>query len=479
MFKILESLLSTLKTFTIEPVIFFFILGNYILIGSQVPTNILIYKICRYELNYAEEICNNLGDESQKNIEDEVQKKANSFLMTAQWLNNIPGIIFAVYAGPLSDQFGRKPLMMLPIIGYFLGAVGGIINYAFLESLPLEFFFVDTIPSFFGGLIVYYLGQYGYGASVTEPDERAHRIARLDGSEYVATLIGTLLSPIIAEHIGYFGNYGFFAGLAFLAVLYLHFFVKEPPRKKQEAEGVENQLLPSTEKPSVLYVFLVQPLIDMKELICKKRTTLLAALIIIQLLIYCTYIFVLNAYTSLLYLYMRIQFDGFSAEKYAYFSVTMNVCSIIFMLVVMPIVGGKFKLGDAFLLTLISMIETLGYLLSPFTSNLTVFYIYQVLCTIGNCKFPIGRSLISKYCAPDEVGKMYSIQSIVIALAFLASNPIVRNLYDQTLDSFPGAYLLLNASLLVLSGFGNFFIFAKEGSTEVKEECEEKKTESS
>ena len=149
------------------------------------------------------------------------------------------------------------------------------------------------------------------------------------------------------------------------------------------------------------------------------------------------------------------------------------------MLVVMPIVGGKFKLGDAFLLTMISMIETLGYLLSPFTSNLTVFYVYQVLCTIGNCKFPVGRSLISKYCAPDEVGKMYSIQSIVIALAFLASNPIVRNLYDQTLDSFPGAYLLLNASLLVLSGFGNFFIFAKEGSTEVKGESEEKKTESS
>ena len=118
MFKILESLLSTLKTFTIEPVIFFFILGNYILIGSQVPTNILIYKICRYELNYAEEICNNLGDESQKNIEDEVQKKANSFLMTAQWLNNIPGIIFAVYAAEKGSE-SLTPAKVYTVLSIF------------------------------------------------------------------------------------------------------------------------------------------------------------------------------------------------------------------------------------------------------------------------------------------------------------------------------------------------------------------------
>jgi MFS transporter, PCFT/HCP family, solute carrier family 46 (folate transporter), member 1 len=476
MSNIVNSLVSTLRTFTIEPVIFFFILGNYILQGSQVPTNILIFKICRYELNYTQEICDNLGEDRYADIEDQVQKKTNSFQMTAQWLSNVPGIIFAIYAGPLSDQFGRKPLMMLPIIGYFISAIGGIINYAFLESLPLEFFFVDSIPYFFGGLIVYYLGQYGYGASVTEPDERAHRIARLDASEYIATLIGTLLSPIISEHVGYYGNYGLFAGLALTAIGYLQLFVKEPvDRKRIEEEAANSENSPK--QFGVLYTFLVQPLIDMKELICKKRTTLLWFLIVIQLLIYCTYIFVLNAYTSLLYLFMLIQFDGFTATQFSYFSVTMNVCSIFFLLFIMPILGGKFKLSDAFLLTLISVIETLGYILSPFTSNLKVFYIYQFLCTIGNCKFPLGRSLISKYCEPDEVGKMYSIQSIVIALAFMASNPIVRHLYDKTLENFPGAYLLLNASLLVLSGFGNFFIFVKEDQMKVKEESAKSNSE--
>ena len=124
-----------------------------------------------------------------------------------------------------------------------------------------------------------------------------------------------------------------------------------------------------------------------------------------------------------------------------------------------------------FIATLISLIETLGYLLSPFTSNLAVFYVYQILCTIGNCKFPIGRSLISKYCEPDEVGKIYSIQSIVISISFMVSNPLVRGLYNKTLETFPGAYLLLNASLLVLSGFGNFFIYSKKDAVRVKQEA--------
>ena len=94
MSKTSESIISVFKTVTIEPVIFLFILGNYILLGSQVPTNILMYKICFYEMNHTEHICENLGDESNKAIEELVQIETNNFQMTAQWIINVPGIIF-------------------------------------------------------------------------------------------------------------------------------------------------------------------------------------------------------------------------------------------------------------------------------------------------------------------------------------------------------------------------------------------------
>lgn len=470
MVKIVESLKSFGKSITIEPVIFLFILGNYILLGSQVPTDILIFKICHYEMKIKEEICNNLGNETFKAIEEQVQAKTNNFQMTAQWIINIPGLIFSFYAGPLSDVMGRKPLMMFPVIGYVLSSICGIINFAFLRYLPLEFFYTDAIPALFGGLVVYYLGQYSYGASVTEPEERGHRIARLDGTEYIATMIGTLLSPLVSREIGYFGNYVLCGGLALLAVLYLKLAVKEPVKKLETVEDskVDSKPIKEKQKSGALITFFVIPLLDMKALVTKKRTPAITILIILQLIIYCAYIFVLNSNLSLLYLFMLLNFDGFEAADYAYFSVSMNVCSIFCLIVVMPIVSGKFNASDSLLLLIISGIETLGYALAPFTSDLRLFYACQVLCTIGNCKFPLGRSLLSKYCEPDEVGKMYSIQSILISLTFMISNPIVRQLYDLTLGSFPGAFFLLNASLLLLSGFGNIFLFYQRRHAEVK-----------
>ena len=467
-----KGISETLQTITIEPVIFLFSLGTFILSGAQIPTNILIYKICYIELNHTKDTCEHLGDDSNELIQEEVQVLTNNFQMNAQWITSIPGILFSLYAGPLSDKFGRKPLLMFPIVGYFFSAIGGIINYMFLETLPLEFFYIETLPAFFGGLVVYYLGMYGYGASVSEPEERAHRIARLDGTETLATIAGTLLSPLVNQYLGPIGNYGLFGGFTLLSAIYLKICVREPIKNKSEKKLELEEHHPRSSS-GVFYTTLVMPLMDMKALLLKPRKRILTILILIQLIVYCTYIFAFNSTTSLLYLYMLVRFEDFQPEDFAYFSVTMSLCSVFFLMCFMPIVSGRFHLSDALLLTFLSIAETLSFLLSPFTSNLTLFYIFQVICTIGNCKFSIGRSLLSKCCEPDEVGKMFSILSILLSITFMISNPIVRKLYNQTIDDFPGAFLLLVAALLVVSGFGNFFVYFKQSKLIVtNEKCE-------
>jgi len=61
-------------------------------------------------------------------------------------------LFYALFAGALSDIFGRKPLIMIPLIGQSLALVSEIINYTFLRTLPLEFIYVSSISSLFGGL---------------------------------------------------------------------------------------------------------------------------------------------------------------------------------------------------------------------------------------------------------------------------------------------------------------------------------------
>ena len=59
-----------------------------------------------------------------------------------------------------------------------MGSVIDILFYAFLETVPEEFFYFTAIPNMFGGNVFYYLGFYGVVAQVTSEKDRPFRLAR-------------------------------------------------------------------------------------------------------------------------------------------------------------------------------------------------------------------------------------------------------------------------------------------------------------
>ena len=106
--------------------------------------------------------------------------------MISSWLYFIPGVIYSLFAGGLLDQFGKyRLLLFFPIFGTMLARLIMLVNYAFIETSPVEIFHLRSISSIFGGMSIYYLGYYGYSAAITAPEERAYRMALFDGSEQV------------------------------------------------------------------------------------------------------------------------------------------------------------------------------------------------------------------------------------------------------------------------------------------------------
>ncbi len=67
--------------------------------------------------------------------------------------------------------------------------------------------------------------------------------------------------------------------------------------------------------------------------------------------------------------------------------------------------------------------------------------------------------MLSKCIEPDEVGKAFSILAVIAALAPVAGNPLFRQLYDATLDSFPGAIFHLAGALCLTAAFGNLYLY--------------------
>ena len=77
-----------------------------------------------------------------------------------------------------------------------------------------------------GGFPMLYLGYYTYISGISKDNDRATRLARIDGIEQLAVMIGTFLSPKIFKALSYHGSYGFSLGIRSVAFLYTVFCVR-------------------------------------------------------------------------------------------------------------------------------------------------------------------------------------------------------------------------------------------------------------
>ena len=412
-----------------------------------------------------------VNDQFQK----EVQEYVNNFQMISQWISNVPIVLFSIIAGALSDEFGRKPLMIFPMIGDLIGTLFNIINYAFIDTLPLEFFYTGNIGSFFGGYAVYYLGVYSYGTTITNPKERAYRLSRLDGMETIATVVGTLLSPVIFKQLGYYGSYSMGWLFSALAVIYMVFIVKEPLLKIEEMniKSIPEKCGQEENKQvfftghivvacSTLINFLEKailiPIRGIKDVITKDRKLILKGLIVVQFVCFATYWLTYQIW-NLMYLYMLLVFDGFNETDYSHFNVAMYLLNTFCLVVVMPIFSGKLKIHDSMLLFIILICEVVSSFITAFVTKLWQFYLAQGLGAIGYCKYSLVRSLMAQCIDSNEVGKVFSLLSIMSSLAPIGGNPLFRQLYNKTLTDFPGAIFLLYGSILFFSAAGNLFLY--------------------
>ena len=116
------------KIITIEPVIFLqtFTWG----LSSVISQNLIIAKQC-HDLGYHKDICDDI--ESHPSIEDEVQTEVSELNMVTNMISAIPCIVVALFIGPWSDRNGRKPVMLIPMIGYILSTLYWLLNIYFFQ----------------------------------------------------------------------------------------------------------------------------------------------------------------------------------------------------------------------------------------------------------------------------------------------------------------------------------------------------------
>ena len=111
------------------------------------------------------------------------------------------------------------------------------------------------------------------------------------------------------------------------------------------------------------------------------------------------------------------------------------------------------------------------------------------------CKYALARALMSKCVEEDELGKIFSGMTIMVAFIPFATNPskslkknrqkesvlhifcfviVYRKVYSATLEVFPGFYMFMSSFSLLIAGLINFYLYTQRHRMILKDEGQQR-----
>lgn len=231
------------RILTVEPVMFLFMFGMFLFstLSQQ-------YLMNRYSLDilqntsypyanetrcvYKEDVTNYTGDPSA--YDRVVIGNATLLFVFRSLAFQIPSIIVTMIVGPLSDRYGRRPVIILVAIGAVLQGLGVLV--VILCGLDLHYFIVfGGIEGLCGGLSAMTMACYSYVSDVSSVKWRTMRIGLVQSMLYVAGILSRGLGLLWFQKLNCDITYPLVLVVAcnFCIILYTVLFLPESLSNKE------------------------------------------------------------------------------------------------------------------------------------------------------------------------------------------------------------------------------------------------------
>lgn len=194
------------------------------MITSVVEQNFFLYKSCRVNNNFTEEICRNINLPENKEFKD-ASLKTNAWFL--QWENisaHVFPIILALFLGSFSDRRGRKLPLLMGLFGKFIYSTMIVVN-AKMPTWPVQnIIYSATLPSALTGAdVAIFASCFAYISDISTLEQRTIRVTILDVIYLSAMPTGVALGSHLYYNVfdqSYANMFAVNAGLLALAIFY-------------------------------------------------------------------------------------------------------------------------------------------------------------------------------------------------------------------------------------------------------------------
>ncbi|BFF92344.1 proton-coupled folate transporter [Drosophila madeirensis] len=466
--------------FYIEPVVFMLIF-SHVLTGT-IMRNQLIYQTCTVIFQYNETDCKLLDSKNTSTeiqaIETELQSYvANMFLIRTLFESIVPAIC-GLFIGSWSDRYGRKPLLVVSMIGFSASSlVTSVICWmsSYYMVNPWWYTLAAVPHSLLGGMCVFYVAASCFISDTTDIKTRPYRMMFIEVIVFVALTSGSLLSSFLYAATSAAFVQSLSCLMIVLATLFIVFYLPESLGMLQDNEDLpeiqkdavvsitisEQQLNVSekseklSEKPSQVEksepgLFSLKHVKDMFSTCLKRRENNAHTIIWLVTLAGFVSIFVGDGVMTVMYLFVRQQFH-MTVREYTIFETVSQSVPMLGALVGFLILKKVFGVSVVALALLSLVSEILSSLARGFAFLYWHLYLSVVLGVFRSIQGPMCRTIVSNIVPASDTGKLFAIGNIVQSVAPFVAAPLYTAIYKGSLASNPGAFNFLSAALYLIS----------------------------
>jgi MFS transporter, DHA1 family, tetracycline resistance protein len=359
--------------------------------------------------------------------------QASSYALILVFIYSFMQFIFSPIIGGLSDQYGRRPVLLFSLFGFG-------IDYILLALAP-------TVGWLFAGRLISgitgasFSTASAYIADVTEPEKRAQSFGMIGAAFGLGFIIGPSLGGILGE----FGSrvpFWVSAGLSLVNWLYGYF------------------ILPESLKPENRRKFDFKRANPIGSLMNLKKYPFILTLVASLFLVY------VSGYAT------QGTWSFYTIEKFGWSEMEIGLSLGFVGLMVAIVQGGLIrviipKFGKEKALFFGLAINSIGLLAFAFASSSWMMYAIVVPFALGGIANPAFQGIISSQVNSNEQGELQGALTSLMSVAAIIGQPLMLGLFrtftkENAVLYFPGAPFFVGSILSVISLFLTIRTIKKE-----------------